>query len=103
MTRKTSRYIQDLVNLREFLLLGIPNGPYTFGKMLRYGCQVLGLNHADIAEALGVSISTIRRWYSGKNAPHKAMRPIVHMYLRVLTEKAIVTYYVDNIHVPREV
>lgn len=40
------------------------------------------LTEKDLAHALNVSLPTVRRWASGQNAPHSAMRKHVFAYLK---------------------
>ena len=44
----------------------------------------------ELADELGVSRPTVRRWASGKNLPHRAMRPaLVRALLELVTKKLV--------------
>ncbi len=52
-----------------------------FQKLFAYSLEYLKISHKEVAAKFGVSLPTVERWRSGKNAPHPIMRRIVYDWL----------------------
>ena len=67
-----------LINLSYKLDRADPNDDKPFRAILVEAQEVLQLQDSTIARAFGTSLSTVKRWRNGTNAPHPAMIKAVY-------------------------
>ena len=53
-----------------------------FGKMLEVRRVTLDMTQQEVADAIGVNVSTIGRWERGDNKPMKALHKILAKVLK---------------------
>ncbi len=51
-----------------------------FYKIIKEGINTLSISKADLADAVDVSRPTVDRWLDGRNAPYRALRPLVYKW-----------------------
>ena len=54
----------------------------TFRRLLNDGMELADIEDADLAESVGASTPTVRRWRSGAAVPHPLLRPAIFNIIR---------------------
>lgn len=57
-----------------------PTNARLFYKIVRGGMRTLGASQTDLADGVDVSRPTVERWLDNRNAPYRALRPLVYKW-----------------------